>query len=102
MKRANAADADRRFDVLLENDRAQAADMTLDVGRSTGGPDNAHADGDQWLYVVEGEGRATVDGETVGRDVGDVLLIEAGETHEIENDGDRPLRTFNLYVPPEY
>ena len=80
-------DFDRFFDVRLTTDGAQAAEMTLEPGRSTGGPDNAHADSDQWLYVVSGSGRA---------------VVEAGETHEIENDGDEPLQTFNLYVPPDY
>jgi|APHM01.1.fsa_nt_gi mannose-6-phosphate isomerase-like protein (cupin superfamily) len=33
---------------------------------------------------------------------GDLVVIEAGETHEIENDGDADLCTLNLYVPPDY
>lgn len=94
--------SDRWFDVLLETDTAQAAVMTLAPGQSTGGPDNKHAKGDQWVYVVEGSGRATVDGELVALDTGDLLCIEAGETHEIENSGDDPLETLNLYVPPAY
>jgi mannose-6-phosphate isomerase-like protein (cupin superfamily) len=76
--------------------------MTLSPGQSTGGPDNRHPDSDQWLYVVSGAGRATVAGETVALDTGDLLLVEAGEPHEIENTGDRPLETLNLYVPPVY
>ena len=96
------ADGDGRFDVLLENDRAQAAAMTLPPGESTGGPENRHADSDQWLYVVAGEGEVTVDGETAALDAGDLLLIERGETHEIANAADEPLETLNLYVPPEY
>jgi mannose-6-phosphate isomerase-like protein (cupin superfamily) len=94
--------SDRWFDVLLETDTAQAAVMTLAPGQSTGGPDNKHAKGDQWVYVVEGSGRATVDGDLVALDTGDLLCIEAGETHEIENSGDEPLETLNLYVPPAY
>jgi len=95
-------DFDRFFDVRLSTDDAQAAEMTLEPGRSTGGPDNFHADSDQWLYVVSGSGRATVDGEDVRLDAGDLVVVEAGETHEIENDGDEDLRTLNLYVPPDY
>jgi mannose-6-phosphate isomerase-like protein (cupin superfamily) len=95
-------DFDRFFDVRLSTDDAQAAEMTLEPGRSTGGPDNSHADSDQWLYVVSGSGRATVDGEDVRLDAGDLVVVEAGETHEIENDGDEDLRTLNIYVPPDY
>ena len=86
MRRASL-DFEGFFDVRQTTDDAQAAQMTLSPGQSTGGPDNRHADSDQWLYVVSGSGRATVDG---------------GETHEIENDGDEPLETLNLYVPPIY
>jgi mannose-6-phosphate isomerase-like protein (cupin superfamily) len=76
--------------------------MTLEPGTSTGGPDNYHEDSDQWLYVVSGSGRATVEGEDVRLEAGDLVVVEAGETHEIENDGDEPLKTVTLYVPPDY
>ena len=101
MRRTHLA-FDRFFDVRLTTDDAQAAEMTLEPGQSTGGPDNAHADSDQWLYVVSGSGRAVVEGETVRLDSGDLVVVEAGETHEIENDGNEPLQTLNLYVPPDY
>jgi len=101
MRRASL-DFEGFFDVRQTTDDAQAAQMTLSPGQSTGGPDNRHADSDQWLYAVSGSGRATVDGENVRFDAGDLLVIEAGETHEIENDGDEPLETLNLYVPPIY
>ncbi|PSP66418.1 cupin domain-containing protein [Halobacteriales archaeon QH_6_68_27] len=101
MRRTHLA-FDRFFDVRLTTEDAQAAEMTLEPGISTGGPDNAHADSDQWLYVVSGSGRAVVEGETVRLDSGDLVVVEAGETHEIENDGNEPLRTLNLYVPPDY
>ena len=60
MRRTHLA-FDRFFDVRLTTDDAQAAEMTLEPGTSTGGPDNAHADSDQWLYVVSGSGRAVVE-----------------------------------------
>lgn len=101
MKRTRL-DTGRWFDVLVETDTAQAAAMTLSPGQSTGGPRNAHENSDQWLFVVAGSGRATVDGQDVSLDAGELVCIEAGETHEIENDGSAPLETLNLYVPPAY
>ena len=101
MKRTSL-DFEGFFDVRLTTDDAQAAQMTLSPGQSTGGHDNVHAESDQWCYVVSGAGRATVDGEDVRFDAGDLLVIEAGETHEIENDADEPLETLNLYVPLDY
>ena len=99
MKRTRV-ESDRWFEVLQETGTAQAAVMTLSPGQSTGGPDNYHAKSDQWLYVIEGEGRAVIDGEPARLTGGDLLCIEAGETHEIENTGDVPQRTLSLYVPP--
>lgn len=90
------------FEVVAETDRAQAAVMTLPVDRSTGGDDNVHTGSDQWLFVVAGRGEATVAGERHPLSAGSLLVIEAGETHEITNTGDEPLQTLNLYTPPEY
>ena len=95
-------DSDDWFDVLLTTDDAQAAVMTLAPGQSTGGPDNYHRESDQWLYAVSGAATATVDGESVSIEAGDLVLLEAGERHEVTNEGDGPFETLNLYVPPEY
>jgi quercetin dioxygenase-like cupin family protein len=91
---------DRFFDVVSETDTAQAAEMTLGSGQSTGGPDNFHADSDQWLFVHSGSGWAIVDGEKHDLTTGDVVCIEAGECHEIGANEDEPIETVSLYVPP--
>ncbi|WP_018256528.1 cupin domain-containing protein [Halomicrobium katesii] len=93
-------DFEQYFSVAMETDEAQAAEMTVEPGRTVGGPENVHADSDQWCYVVAGTGVATVDGADNRIEAGDLLLIEAGEAHAIENDGDEPLRTVNVYTPP--
>ena len=61
-----------------------------------------HQESDQWLYVIAGDGEAKIGGKSVKIKAGDLLLIEKGETHEIINGGDAPLKTFNIYAPPEY
>ena len=71
------------FHVLLNTERSQAATMRLEAGSSTGGPDNRHQGSDQWLYVVTGTGSATVAGKETELRAGTLLLIEAGEAHEI-------------------
>ncbi|ADI16020.1 cupin domain-containing protein [Truepera radiovictrix] len=90
------------FEVVAETKRAQAAVMTLPPGQRTGGEDNVHETSDQWLFVVSGRGEATVAGERVTLAPGSLLIIEAGETHEIAAQSAEPLRTLNLYTPPEY
>lgn len=90
------------FGVIATSARSQAATMVLTPGESTGGPDNRHAASDQWLYVTAGRGYAVVESQRVRLEPGSLLLIEAGEGHEIVNDGDLPLESLNIYAPPEY
>jgi mannose-6-phosphate isomerase-like protein (cupin superfamily) len=90
------------FQVIEGSKRSQAAIMVLEVGESTGGPTNKHQTSDQWLYVVSGRGRAIVGYQQVKLGPGSLLLIEAGEPHQIDNTGDTPLETVNVYAPPEY
>ena len=90
------------FKILETTKRSQVAEMTLDPGRSTGGPNNKHKNSDQWMYIISGKGKAIIDINEVKIKTGDLLLIEAGENHEIINEGKEPLKTFNIYSPPEY
>jgi mannose-6-phosphate isomerase-like protein (cupin superfamily) len=90
------------FRVVLGDAHAQAAEMTLALGVTEGGPDNRHPGADQWLDVVGGSGEAAVNGEPVGLRAGALLLIQRGDTHAIRNSGTEPLRTLNVYVPPAY
>lgn len=90
------------FEVIAGTERSEAATMVLQAGGSTGGPDNTHEASDQWLFVLAGRGRGTVNGREVELMQGSLLLIEAGEAHQIENTGDGPLETLNVYAPPEY
>ncbi len=95
-------DSEEGFQIIAGSERSQAAAMVIDRGGSTGGPDNKHADSDQWLYVLSGTATACVAGERVKLTPGVLLLIEAGETHEIVNNGSEPFRTINIYAPPAY
>jgi mannose-6-phosphate isomerase-like protein (cupin superfamily) len=90
------------FKVLGGTSHSQVAEMVLKAGESTGGSDNKHEKSDQWLYVVSGSGQAIIDGKSEEINSGDLLLIEAGENHQIKNTGNTLLRTFNIYAPPEY
>jgi mannose-6-phosphate isomerase-like protein (cupin superfamily) len=93
---------EKGFEVIAGTERSEAATMVLQAGGSTGGPDNTHKGSDQWLFVLEGRGRGIVNGREVELEAGALLLIEAGEAHQIDNTGDGPLRTLNFYAPPEY
>ena len=94
------------FRVAFEVRRAQAAEMVIPPGDAEGGPDNRHRGADQWLFVVAGKGRATIEVEGRKRRValspGTLLVIEKGERHEVRNTGRTLLRTLNFYYPPAF
>jgi mannose-6-phosphate isomerase-like protein (cupin superfamily) len=90
------------FRVVLGDEHAQAAQMTLAPGETEGGPDNRHRGADQWLFVVSGTGMAVVNGESVELRAGTLVLIQRGDRHEIRNTGGASLKTLNVYVPPAY
>jgi mannose-6-phosphate isomerase-like protein (cupin superfamily) len=90
------------FKVALGNAHSQAATMVIAPGDAEGHAGNKHKGADQWLLIVSGQGRATVNGHRYGLKPSDLLLIERGDRHEIRNDGTKPLVTLNIYVPPAY
>lgn len=92
----------RGFDVVIGDDRSQAAQMVIPAGECEGGSDNRHGGADQWLFVVDGTGSAIVNGKRHALRTGSLLLIERGDTHEIRNGGRGELKTLNIYVPPAY
>ena len=76
--------------------------MVLAPGDTEGGSENRHRGADQWLTVTEGTGAALVDGHKIALKTGTLVLIEAGDTHEIRNTGRDLLKTVNVYLPPAY
>jgi len=102
VKRARTRGVRSFFQVVAGTGRSQAATMVLRPGQATGGDDNVHPHSDQWLYVVSGTGIAIVEGQTIELEPGALLLVEAGERHEISNGGSEPLVTINVYSPPAY
>jgi mannose-6-phosphate isomerase-like protein (cupin superfamily) len=90
------------FRLSVSNARSQAAVMVLAVGGKEGDGDNFHRGADQWLYVVEGSGAAIINGHKAKLKAGTIVLIEAGDRHEVRNTGRTLLKTVSIYVPPAY
>jgi mannose-6-phosphate isomerase-like protein (cupin superfamily) len=90
------------FRVHFGNHRGNAAEMVIPPGESEGDPHNRHAGADQWLFVVDGKGTAIVNGKRYPLSPGSLMLIEAGDRHQIRNTGHTLLKTLNLYTPPGY
>jgi mannose-6-phosphate isomerase-like protein (cupin superfamily) len=91
------------FRVLMGTGQSQVAVLVLQPGQKTGGLQGSdHPQSDQVVYVLEGKGEAQVRSQTTPLQPGDVLIIEAGEPHELRCTGEIPLRTLNVYAPPAY
>jgi len=71
----------------------------FDVGGKT--PPNEHSAAYEYFYVLSGEGKATVGGETVPIRTGSFFVVEPGYVHEVENTGDRRLYVLTTMVPDE-
>jgi mannose-6-phosphate isomerase-like protein (cupin superfamily) len=90
------------FRIVPGNRRSQAAEMVIAPGESEGDAGNRHRGADQWLFVLAGRGAALMKKRRYPLGPGSLILIEAGERHEIKNTGRTLLRTLNFYVPPAY
>ena len=94
--------AEAGFELVATTARSQGATLVLEPGQRTGGPDNATPTSDQWLTVLSGGGEAVVDGRHLLLHPGLVVLIEAGERHEVRNTRNERLVTWNVYALPNW
>jgi mannose-6-phosphate isomerase-like protein (cupin superfamily) len=88
------------FTVLQRTERTQTAVMTLGPGADAG-PEERH-DGDQVLYVIEGEALVRMAGAEHRAAAGVLVTIPAGTSHHVRNPGRVPLFFVTVYAPPEY
>ena len=88
------------FVSLLGIGHRREQQWVLRPGAPEGGPDNRHRAADQWLFVAAGTGVAIINGENLVLRTGTLMLIEAGDTHQIRNTGRGLRKTVSVYVPP--
>ncbi|MBI4608357.1 MAG: cupin domain-containing protein [Candidatus Rokubacteria bacterium] len=88
------------FRVLQETGRSQTAVMTIGPGKDAG-PEEVH-EGDQIIYVVEGEAIIRVGEKEHCAGSGALVMIPAGTRHHVKNPASRPLFFLTVYAPPQY
>jgi mannose-1-phosphate guanylyltransferase/mannose-6-phosphate isomerase len=99
---SNIRDVESWFEVLHTTEKSQTAVMTLKPRGESSEEMNVHQKSDQVVLVVKGEIEAEI-GETKRKlKTGDTCIIPAGTPHRLNNPGDQPATTFNVYTPPEY
>lgn len=65
------------------------------------GPYHYHSNADNIYYILEGTGRATVDGKVFDVRGGDTLFIPANEPHDVSNTGPDDLRLIECKFPAD-
>ncbi|HEY7748456.1 MAG TPA: cupin domain-containing protein [Aestuariivirgaceae bacterium] len=86
--------------VLYTGKSLQLVLMSLKPGEEIG--EEVHPDRDQFFRIEKGKGEVWIDGKQTKTKSDDAILVPAGALHNIINTGDKPLRLYTLYAPPEH
>ena len=86
--------------VLYTAKHLQLVLMSLAPGEDIG--EEVHEDRDQFFRVEEGSGEVWIDGTRSAIKAGSAMIAPAGARHNVINSGDRPLKLYTLYAPPEH
>ena len=74
--------------------------MTLKAGEEIGL--EVHATHDQFFRVEKGKGEVWIDGVCTNVKRDDAIVVPAGARHNIGNRGEKPLRLYTVYGPPQH
>ena len=86
--------------VIYTSRNMQLVLMALQPGEDIG--EEVHEKVDQFFRVEDGEGEILIDG-AVSRIKSDMaMIVPAGARHNVRNTGDKPLRLYTLYGPPQH
>ena len=87
-------------EVLTTGAHSQIVVMSVAAGGEIGL--ETHADVDQVLVFVSGDGLAILDGEQSRVSAGRMVCVPAGTEHNILNTGRTDLKLYTIYAPPEH
>jgi mannose-6-phosphate isomerase-like protein (cupin superfamily) len=86
--------------VLYTGANLQLVLMAIQPGEEIGA--EVHEDRDQFFRVEKGHGEVSIDGNVTQVKSDDAIIVPAGARHNIVNTGEKPLRLYTLYAPPEH
>jgi len=86
--------------VIYTGKHLQLVLMSIPPGEEIG--EEVHETHDQFFRIEKGKGEVRIDGVAtkVKADFG--IIVPAGARHNVVNTGDKPLRLYTLYGPPEH
>lgn len=86
--------------VLYTGKNLQLVVMALQPDEEIG--EEVHNDRDQFFRIEKGKCEVWIDGKRSKIKDDDAVLVPAGARHNIINTGDKPLRLYTLYAPPQH
>jgi mannose-6-phosphate isomerase-like protein (cupin superfamily) len=86
--------------VLYTGKQMQLVLMALRPGEEIG--EEVHRDRDQFFRVEKGKGEVWIDGHKSKIEDDTAIIVPAGARHNVKNTGDKPLKLYTLYAPPEH
>ena len=86
--------------VLYTGRNLQLVLMALAPGEDIG--EEVHPDRDQFFRIEKGRGEAWIDGHVTEIKGESAVVVPAGARHNIKNTGEKPLKLYTLYGPPEH
>lgn len=86
--------------VLYTGKHLQLVLMAIQPGEAIG--EETHDDRDQFFRIEEGKGEVWINGQCSKIKSDDAIVVPAGARHNIVNTGEKPLRLYTLYAPPEH
>jgi mannose-6-phosphate isomerase-like protein (cupin superfamily) len=86
-------------DVIFTATKSQLVLMSLQPGEDIGM--EVH-DGDQVIYVVDGEGFVVLDDSKEDVEKGSIVFVPTGVRHNLVNNDDEAMKLFTIYAPPQH
>jgi len=86
--------------VLYTGKHLQLVLMSLKPGEEIG--EEVHDTHDQFFRIEKGKGEVWIDGEKTKVKADFAIIVPAGARHNVINTGDKSLRLYTLYGPPEH
>lgn len=86
--------------VLYTGKNLQLVLMSLHPGEEIG--EEVHATHDQFFRIETGKGVVRIDGVQSKIKKDHAVIVPAGARHNIVNTGEKPMRLYTLYAPPQH
>jgi mannose-6-phosphate isomerase-like protein (cupin superfamily) len=93
---------DQQFDIVLKSQHSQVVLAALSPGHSSARQPSVNRESDQIVYTIEGEGQVKVGLIDHQLYAGALLLIPAGQPHQVTNIGVTRLLYLDIFAPPAY